>query len=353
MHYFPIKNQIKYLLDLAESNEETHTVKSGDMLSKIAQQYGMSLDELIKLNSQIKDPNKIKPGDVIKIKSAPTPPKDPSQNQKSKPEIPTTPRTDPPLPQPKASDVPVGVPGQTTKPSTPKNPERTGSVRENFGFLSRRFEANEIGTISPGKGDAGGASYGLHQFSSKTGGVQGFVGYLENKYDEKSPLRALTQHKDWTDYNGKFADTWRALAKSHPEELTRASMEYAIPEYYHRPLNALRRKNPQLAQRIDESVALQELFYSSAIQHGAGGVQTVFNNALMKCKDKTCPFELTDKVFDERAIKMRNAEKASKETKNSVINIRYPKERQLVKDELNKEKKLAQEKADKEKNKQK
>jgi LysM repeat protein len=57
----------------AKPKEETeissdYEVKSGDNLSKIAKQQGKTLDEIIKLNPQIKDPNKIQPGQKIKVK---------------------------------------------------------------------------------------------------------------------------------------------------------------------------------------------------------------------------------------------------------------------------------------------
>lgn len=45
-----------------------YEVKSGDNLSKIAKQQGKSLDEILKLNPDIKDPNAIKPGQKIKVK---------------------------------------------------------------------------------------------------------------------------------------------------------------------------------------------------------------------------------------------------------------------------------------------
>lgn len=45
-----------------------YEVKSGDSLSKIAKQQGKSLDEILKLNPDIKDPNVIKPGQKIKTK---------------------------------------------------------------------------------------------------------------------------------------------------------------------------------------------------------------------------------------------------------------------------------------------
>ena len=45
-----------------------YEVKSGDNLSNIAKQQGKSLDEILKLNPGIKDPNVIKPGQKIKVK---------------------------------------------------------------------------------------------------------------------------------------------------------------------------------------------------------------------------------------------------------------------------------------------
>jgi hypothetical protein len=45
-----------------------YEIKSGDNLSKIAKQQGKTLDDIIKLNPQIKDPNKIQPGQKIKVK---------------------------------------------------------------------------------------------------------------------------------------------------------------------------------------------------------------------------------------------------------------------------------------------
>jgi LysM repeat protein len=45
-----------------------YEVKSGDSLSKIAKQYNKSVDDIIKLNPDIKNPDRIKPGQKIKTK---------------------------------------------------------------------------------------------------------------------------------------------------------------------------------------------------------------------------------------------------------------------------------------------
>jgi TP901 family phage tail tape measure protein len=48
----------------------TYTVKSGDTLSAVAQQFGTTVAELMKLNTQIKNANKIYVGDVIKVSNS-------------------------------------------------------------------------------------------------------------------------------------------------------------------------------------------------------------------------------------------------------------------------------------------
>src|SRR5688500_20356046 len=45
----------------------TYTVKAGDTLSKIAKITNCSTDQLLKANPRIKDPNKIKVGDVLTL----------------------------------------------------------------------------------------------------------------------------------------------------------------------------------------------------------------------------------------------------------------------------------------------
>lgn len=50
----------------SNTSSKTYTVKSGDTLSSIASQYGTTYQELAKING-ISDPNKIYPGQVLKI----------------------------------------------------------------------------------------------------------------------------------------------------------------------------------------------------------------------------------------------------------------------------------------------
>lgn len=44
-----------------------HTVLPGECLSRIAAQYGKTLEELMRLNPQIKNPNRILPGERVRV----------------------------------------------------------------------------------------------------------------------------------------------------------------------------------------------------------------------------------------------------------------------------------------------
>jgi len=56
-----------------EAVPQQHIVQSGDTLFAVAEQYGLSLEELASINPQIKDVNKIGIGDSVNIATAPSP----------------------------------------------------------------------------------------------------------------------------------------------------------------------------------------------------------------------------------------------------------------------------------------
>jgi len=71
-----INEQDKYIDDLTRPGTDTwkrttpnkHRVQKGDTLSGIAKDYNTTVDQLIKLNPGIDDPNKIFTGQMINLK---------------------------------------------------------------------------------------------------------------------------------------------------------------------------------------------------------------------------------------------------------------------------------------------
>lgn len=127
-----------------------------------------------------------------------------------------------------------------------------------FGHISAKYESGGRGvyTISSGRGDPGGVSYGKHQLASKTGTMAAFL-----KSPEAAPY-ALA-------FSGlrpgfvKFNEAYRRVAKNDPEGFARAQLEFMVRTHY-KPVH-------DLASSLSFSVGdrrVQEALYSMSVQHG-------------------------------------------------------------------------------------
>ena len=214
----------------------THTVKSGETLGKIARARGITLAQLLEANPKFKaNPNRVRVGDILNIpeggSSTPTP------QPKPKPEPKPDPQT-PPQPQPAAGRI--------------------------LGKLSERFETGGrgAGTVSTGKGDAGGVSYGSFQMTSKPGGgtVKRFVSQPDFPFRDKFAGLAPG--------GGEFTAAWKQLAASRPEEF-QASQHDFIKKTHFDPLVRKIISDDGL-NVLTRSHALQDVIWSTAVQHGPG-----------------------------------------------------------------------------------
>src|SRR5688572_947216 len=135
----------------------THTVKSGDTLSKIAKSNGLTLAQLLDANPKFKaNPNSLKVGDKVEIPG--------SQAQPAS------------QPQPGAG----AQPGAAVQPAVQPSPHPDASEFV-LGKLSAKFDTGGRGpgTVSTGAGDFGGVSYGSYQMASKLGVVDRFLAQLD------------------------------------------------------------------------------------------------------------------------------------------------------------------------------
>ena len=62
-----IDRELENIAGGVASEDKYYTVKEGDTLSAIADRYNTSTVKLVLLNPQIKDPNLIYPGDLIRL----------------------------------------------------------------------------------------------------------------------------------------------------------------------------------------------------------------------------------------------------------------------------------------------
>lgn len=141
-----------------------------------------------------------------------------------------------------------------------------------LGSVSAYFESGGRGveTVSTGKGDNGGVSYGTHQLSSKSGTMNAFLRSEEGSkyYNEFRGLKAGSK-----EFNEKYLD----VVKNDKEGMEGAQKAF-IKKTHYDPLSQW--VNKQYGIDVGErSRAVQELMYSLSVQHGASGAQDIISQA--------------------------------------------------------------------------
>jgi hypothetical protein len=163
---------------------------------------------------------------------------------------------------------------------------------EHLGALSAKYESGNraSGTVSSGKGDPGGVSYGSYQLSSRVGTAQRFADqYYAEWFHGTKPG------------SDEFSALWKKLAGEREPEL--AAYEHLfIADTHYQPFADRLRK--ELGFNVDQhSNALRDVAWSTAVQHGAGN--KIFSRALEKAAQENRLSQLTDREIIELVYQER------------------------------------------------
>ena len=175
-----------------------------------------------------------------------------------------------------------------------------------LGFVSKKYESGRSGpgTISTGRGDPGGKSYGSHQLASKTGTLQAYV--RVSRYRDR-----LKRHKA---ASRAFDAEWRALAQQYEAEF--AADQHAFIKSRH--FDPVRRHADKLG--IPRTMAIDEALFSIGVQHG--GAKKVVSRALISASDRESV--IVSKLYDSRR-RYVNGLRLSNSLKKALMN-RYMRE---------------------------
>ncbi len=165
-----------------------------------------------------------------------------------------------------------------------------------LGNLSEKYESGGRGpaTVSTGRGDPGGVSYGTYQLASKIGRADEFV----RRYyaDEFKGLKGGTE---------EFTRKWKELAAKDPAGLRKNEHTF-IRETHYEPQAAKLAKELRL-DVTKRSAALRDVVWSTAVQHGPNtDVIVVAAKRLLKDGGKI------EAVSDEALIRAIYAERGRK-----------------------------------------
>lgn len=149
-----------------------------------------------------------------------------------------------------------------------------------LGHVSSKYESGgRFDRI--GYDDKGGTSYGKFQIASNTGTFKNFLSWMEkNGGDEGKQYAAQLRSAgpaNTGSRSGAVPQMWKELAKN--DNFNTMQRDFIKETHYNVAYSQL---NPELQKKIDSSPALQEVLWSTSVQHGATGGRKLLNRAFEK-----------------------------------------------------------------------
>jgi hypothetical protein len=165
-----------------------------------------------------------------------------------------------------------------------------------IGSLSAQFESGGDGVDSIGYDDQGGTSYGAYQIASRPGTMRLFIDYLRDqapdwarRLDGAGPLNTGGR-------KGTAPREWRRIAMEDPERFARLQQDFISQTHYVPALQEIQERTG--IDLSGQSSALQEVLWSTAVQHGPRGAARIFSNAI----GETDPATSSGIQFEQRLI---------------------------------------------------
>lgn len=133
-----------------------------------------------------------------------------------------------------------------------------------LGKTSKQYESGKSGaaTISTGKGDHGGVSYGSYQLSTNAGTLKDFLNKTNNYNHEFDGLVPKTK---------AFNEKWVALANNDPA-FGKAQHDFVVASHYEPQMKELEKAGFKFSER---GKAIQDMVWSTAVQYGDKTVKVV------------------------------------------------------------------------------
>jgi hypothetical protein len=170
-----------------------------------------------------------------------------------------------------------------------------GAAGTGLGSLAARYESGGKGSEAVGYDSTGGTSFGKYQIATKTGTMDQFMKFLQ-KDNPEAYERLMSAGPADSGKDGKFAQEWKSLAKEG--KLGDSEHKFIKATHYDKAMTGL--GDATLQEMISKSGALQEVMWSTSVQHGAGGAKKIFESAFQKGMSEE---ELIKAVYASRAKK--------------------------------------------------
>lgn len=192
--------------------------------------------------------------------------------------------------------------------------DATFNPDDGISALSKKYEVGNggPGTISSGKGDPGGKSYGSWQLSSNAGTLDAFVKQAQGEIGEQLRKYPIT--------SSDFDKAWKMIAEQDPKGFEKMQYDFLYKSNF---LPVLNHAN---SLGIDTSLTtIKNVLWSQSIQHGLEGNKKILNNAVAKVGKNASPESMINAIYNSRSEYVNGLSSMNSSTKHNVLN-RYKQE---------------------------
>lgn len=205
---------------------------------------------------------------------------------------------------------------------------------EGLGSLSARFESGEAGVDAIGYDRQGGTSYGQYQISSRAGTMSAFLEFLDERAPEWARGLRAAGPANTGDRGGAMPREWKRIAAENPDRFAALQRDFIERTHYLPALEEIREKTG--VDMGSQPRALQEVLWSTAVQHGARGAARLFRRAIeQEGAPGGRPLLPASKVIDEIYSERAGQFGSSSVEVRAAVRKRFQEERKLALGMLN------------------
>ncbi len=204
---------------------------------------------------------------------------------------------------------------------------RMDRTSEGLGSLSAKFESGDAGVDAIGYDRQGGTSYGQYQISSRAGTMSAFLEFLDERAPEWARGLRAAGPANTGGREGAMPREWRRIAVESPDRFADLQREFIERSHYLPALEEIRERTG--VDMGAQPKALQEVLWSTAVQHGAMGAARLFCRAIEEggmSSDRMSARKVIDELYAARGGQFGSS---SSEVRASVRK-RFQEEREIA-----------------------
>jgi hypothetical protein len=155
---------------------------------------------------------------------------------------------------------------------------------DGVGSLAAKFESGDDGIAAIGYDRTGGTSYGKYQISSRAGTLSNFLEYLQEKAPDLGRRLAAAGPGNTGGRSGRMPDEWRRIAQEDPTRFENLQSDFIRTSHFEPAMEGIAEATGVSFDSLPR--ALQEVLFSTAVQHGPAGAVRIISQALESTRGK-------------------------------------------------------------------